>query len=180
MATRRLFYAIEFPELVRNQVHEAAGKLRTAARQGRWTHPDNLHLTLQFLGDCPDEWLPDLFAILRRCAAESPVFTLRIAGCGTFGRQGDILWLGVQADPALDPLVAALTCLLCQNNLPFESRPYSPHITIGRQVRIDPVVLRAWTCPSIEWNVSQISLMESTRIDGRLAYLPVRREMLHE
>ncbi len=173
--TRRLFYAIEFPEPVRRQVAAAGRQLAAVARQGRWTHPDNLHLTLQFLGDCPDEWMTGLLAILQSAAAGCRPFSLKIIGCGTFGRSGDILWLGVQAGPALSQLADSLASQLRAKGLPCEDRPYSPHITIGRQVRIDPAGLRAWTGPAIELTVNQVSLMESTRIDGRLTYLPVKR-----
>ena len=178
MADRRLFFAIEFPDSVRDQLAAAGKKLAAEAAGGRWTRAGNIHLTLQFLGDCPDLWLPELEKILHQAAADIKPFPLTIEGCGTFGRQHDILWLGVASQASLQLVAARLTSLLRQNQLPCEDRPFSPHITIGREVRIDPAVLRAWTWPIITFPVTRVSLMESTRVNGQLTYIPIFRVAL--
>jgi 2'-5' RNA ligase len=176
--TRRLFYAIEFPDDVRSRLSLAGAQLAALASQGRWTRPDNLHLTLQFIGDCPDEWLGRLGDILSLAAGNCPPFTMQIGGCGTFGRLGDILWIGVAPHPLLQQMAGDIASQLQGQGLPYEQRPYSPHITIGRQVRIDSAALRSWSIAPFGCPVRQITLMESCRAGGPLAYLPLQRARL--
>jgi len=171
--SRRLFYAIEFPDQVRSRLAEISRSFAGIAKQGRWTDPDNLHLTLQFLGECPDEWLDILESVLRRAVAGYMPFKIKLSGCGTFGRQQDVLWIGVESHPNLNDLAGSLTRQLENMKLPHEARAFAPHITIGRRVRIEPELLRRWAMTPIDCPVGSISLMESTRILDRLAYIPL-------
>ncbi|HAL74831.1 MAG TPA: RNA 2',3'-cyclic phosphodiesterase [Clostridiales bacterium] len=176
--TRRLFYAVEFPEDIRQKLFQAGQELAAFADRGRWTRPENIHLTLQFLGECPAAWLPDLTDIARQAAAASHSFTMYFAGAGTFGRTSDILWIGIRPQPALSALAAHLADLLRLKELPCEARRFSPHITIGRQVRLDSRQLSAWSMPPLECRIDAISLMESTRIEEKLVYRAICREKL--
>ena len=178
MADRRLFFAIEFMDSVQDQLAAAGRKLAAQSSGGRWTRPRNIHLTLQFLGDCPDLWLPELEKILHLAATDIKPFPISIEGCGTFGKMHDILWLSVASQDSLQLLVSRLKSLLMKNQLPYEGRPYSPHITIGREVRIDPACFPAWPWPKITFPVTQVSLMESTRVNGQLTYIPIFRVAL--
>jgi len=163
--TRRLFYAIEFPEDIRHKLFQAGREIAALAERGRWTRPENIHLTVQFLGECPDDWLPNLTEIARQAAAASQPFMITFAGAGTFGRAGDILWIGIRPQPVLSELAAHLNDLLRLRALPYEERRFSPHITIGRQVRLDSSQLAAWSMPPLTCRIDAISLMESRRIE---------------
>ena len=80
----RLFVALELPPPVR---HEAARRIaaeRSRLPAARWTHADNLHLTLVFLGEVGESALDGLVAALAAAFAVHPPLTLRLAGAGTF------------------------------------------------------------------------------------------------
>lgn len=175
---RRLFFALEFPADIRLQIARSAQELIELAGRGRWTPADNLHLTLQFLGDCPDERLPDLSSIISTAAGAFPPFVIQISGAGTFGRDSDILWLGVQPQPVLTRLALQLDVLLRSSGFPGEKRPFSPHITIGRQVRIGAEQLAGWSMSPLACPIDKLSLMESTTFQNRLVYRPVLCEPL--
>ena len=175
---RRLFYAIEFPPGIRHQLAEAACELAAMAGRGRWTRPENLHLTLQFLGSCPDEWIDEFSEICSHAVAGCPSFMLEFSGAGTFGAANDILWVGVRPQLQLTRLAESLAALLKQQRLPCDNRAYFPHVTIGRQVVISPQAVENWRMPVISCPVRQISLMESTQVEGRLAYVSVYRDNL--
>jgi RNA 2',3'-cyclic 3'-phosphodiesterase len=174
----RLFYAIEFPDAVRQRLASISRELAALSSQGRWSKPDNIHLTLQFLGECPTEWLPVLQDILQEAATRCRPFDLMVQGSGTFGAARDILWLGVRPEPALNRLAEMLGELLREQEMPWEHRPFSAHITLARQVKIDPLVLQNWSFPPFSLKVGQISLMESTRQEGSLIYRPLARAQL--
>jgi RNA 2',3'-cyclic 3'-phosphodiesterase len=175
LSDMRLFYAVEFPDPVKAQLAALSHELAAVANKGRWTRQENIHLTIQFLGDCPADCLPVYTAILRESAAASREFSLTISGCGTFGNRHDILWVGARQEPLLVYLAEQLRSRLRQNNLPFDERPFTAHITLGREVQIDPAFLKSWQYAPVTLPVREITLMESTQINGKLTYTPLER-----
>lgn len=177
----RLFYAIELDFFTRDRIKQAVQELRDQTTAGRWTYPDNYHLTVQFLGEYEAETLPELKQILH-AAAEVPPFTLELHGWGTFGQRHEIVWLGADPHPSLVILAQHLAGQLREKRLSFDDRPFKPHLTIGRQVRFkdesgqELAVL--WHGPTIKAEIRMVSLMESTRVNDRLVYRALVRESL--
>jgi RNA 2',3'-cyclic 3'-phosphodiesterase len=139
VGNRRLFVALEPPDAVRRRIVRAAAELRRAAGRAeadvRWVAPENLHLTLQFLGGVPEERVPVLAAALEAAAAGSRPLTLEVTGAGGFpnARRPRVVWLGMAGDvPALAAMVDDLGRRLAPLGFPPEARPFSPHLTLGR------------------------------------------------
>jgi RNA 2',3'-cyclic 3'-phosphodiesterase len=174
----RLFYAIEFPDLVRARLASLSRELAAVAMHGRWTRQENIHLTMQFLGECPAEWLPVFKSILVRTAASCPEFNLTISGCGAFGSRHDLLWLGARKEPSLDRLAEILSGFLREEKMPFDDRPFAAHITIGRDVQIDAEFLKNWQYEPIICPVQQITLMQSSQDGGPVVYTALERVWL--
>ncbi len=135
----RLFVALEPPDLVRRRLTSLQGELRRAAGRAadevKWVPPDNVHLTLQFLGAVPEERLEAIQAALAQTAAESGPLDLAVTGTGAFpsARRARVLWAGVAGDLApLGALVAALGRHLAPLGFAPEDRPFSAHLTLGR------------------------------------------------
>src|SRR5262245_61847800 len=102
----RLFLAIDFPESIRQELL----RIQPASVRGiRRTKPQQLHLTLHFLGETQLE--PTLAALRIVCA---PAFSLAMQGVGKFAsaHRDAILWAGVRNNSALQSLHAALTAAL--------------------------------------------------------------------
>ncbi|MFA4943974.1 MAG: RNA 2',3'-cyclic phosphodiesterase [Lentisphaeria bacterium] len=133
-ATARLFVAIPLPETVRAALALAIGRLHRAGGRIGWVAPENLHVTLAFLGDLPEERLPAAAAALDQAAAGHQPFPLTAAGLGTFGhpRAPRVIWAGLAGDlPRLLRLQAAVAAAF--QPLGFaEDRPFHPHLTLGR------------------------------------------------
>lgn len=93
--------------------------------------PEELHLTLVFLGDCPLSALEaahEGFDALR-----APGFTLQLAGLGLFGKDKPrAAWAGVAPSPELVQLQARLETLARRAGCPVEARRFVPHVTLGR------------------------------------------------
>lgn len=174
----RLFYAIELSEETRQNIRDRISQLKSAGFRGRFSRVENLHLTLQFLGECPDVWLDDLCLILDNAVRNIPRFTLKIGNMGTFGRHHDILWLGVDKNPRLHTLVQSISAGLQEKMLPHEKNLFHPHITIGRQVHFAAGELDNFTWPPITEPVGHISLMRSSNYEGRLIYTAIYRQYL--
>ncbi len=123
----RLFTAIAIPESVRVRLTLMQGGVPGA----RWSPPENLHLTLRFIGDVDEGVANDVDETLS--GVRSPAFDLTLKGAGEFGgRDVRALWVGVAANAALSHLVAKIESALQRMGLPAETRKYTPHVTLAR------------------------------------------------
>ena len=130
----RLFVAITLPDAVQRTIFAAARPLHRLAPEIRWVGPDALHITMKFLGEVSEERVPALHAALQAAAPATAAFTLVLGGIGGFPnlRRPRVLWLGVKNGTGLRRLHAALERELFALGYPLETRPYAPHVTIGR------------------------------------------------
>jgi 2'-5' RNA ligase len=137
--TYRLFVAIEPPDAVRRRLAAMVAELRRlggrAASEVRWVAPENVHLTLQFLGNAPEERLGEVKDAVTAAAAASRPLHLEVQGAGSFpnARRPRVIWAGLAGDVApLGPLVKDLGARLAPLGFPPEDRPFSAHLTLGR------------------------------------------------
>ncbi len=107
---------------------------------------------------------------------EQPPFALKLNAIGWFRRSGgDILWLGIAPNKALNGLVYTLGKKLEKAGVDVDKRAFQPHITLARRVKMDAGLAEMYPHGSvmIKTDVKQISLMHSHRSHGRLAYTPL-------
>lgn len=137
----RTFIAIELPGGVKQRVIERQRRLqRLLDEQGiggafRWTPPDNLHLTLRFLGETGDAQRRQIETALANIAAQSTVFQLAVQATGAFPnlRKPNILWLDFGGDlNVLLPLQGRIELTAQQAGFAAENRAFTPHLTIAR------------------------------------------------
>jgi 2'-5' RNA ligase len=131
----RSFLAVETPPGVRSSACRLIEQLRAAQAQVKWVAPENLHLTLKFLGDVREDDVAKVAEAAREAAATCAAFDLEIRGAGAFPNvnRPRTIWLGGgEGDAAMARLAAALDKALRPLGFPEEDRPYSTHLTIGR------------------------------------------------
>ena len=129
MISQRLFVGLGLPEAVRHDIATLMRKLDGV----RWTPPENLHLTLRFLGDVPSDTREAMEAALTRVQVEP--FVLPVEGVGTFPTRGPakVLWVGLGgAHTRLFQLRKQVDDALLSVDSTIDVRNFSPHITIGR------------------------------------------------
>ena len=126
----RLFIAADLPAELRPVV----ARLCQGIGGARWTRPEQLHITLRFLGDTPEDQLDDLRARLRQ--VRTPHFELALRGTGVFPPVGGrkparILWLGLDPPEPLQALKHAVDGVLGPDP-ETAKRGFSPHLTLAR------------------------------------------------
>ena len=103
----RLFLAIQLSPAVREALLTAQDALRRQGR-GSFPPPENLHLTLAFLGEQPPARMGEISGAMLKATKNAPGFELRFDRAGRFRREGgDIWWLGAAESPELTKLQAA-------------------------------------------------------------------------
>ena len=166
----RLFIAIPFSPEVRAHLTDAQARLRDLGVTGNVSRPENLHLTLAFLGETPRQ--RDAQRALS--AIHCPAFPITVGG---FGRFGDVLWMGVSPCPQLNALARDLQERLRGLGFSIERRPFRPHITLVRQAALPHGPLPK--LPSVTMTADRAVLFSSSRQNGRLVYTPLFTRPLH-
>ncbi len=131
----RCFLAIELPPAGQAELEGLQRRLRALDRQVRWTRPGQIHLTLKFLGEVPDDQVPTIGRAITEAAGGLAGFDLQLMGAGCFPPRGParVLWAGVGGDlAALEQCRSRCEAALGACGYPPEGRPYHPHLTIGR------------------------------------------------
>jgi 2'-5' RNA ligase len=128
----RLFTGIALAPTVTEKLSATLEALRPNARI-KWAPIENLHITCKFIGNWPDEHLPDITAALDTVSSVGPV-SIAISRFGFFPNphHPHFLFAGVQAAPALAALVTTIDQALLPLGLAPETRPYRPHVTLAR------------------------------------------------
>lgn len=132
----RAFIALPVAPEVRARIGELILDLKrtTPLHSVRWTRPEQIHLTLRFLGDVPDSAADEITAEIRRAAEGIKGIALHTTELGFFGapQRPRVLWLGLAGD--LDPL-RELQRRIAETTAAFgerEDREFHPHLTLGR------------------------------------------------
>jgi 2'-5' RNA ligase len=129
----RLFVALEISSAVREKLAELVNSLRAVSPQTRWVRPENLHVTLKFIGEVPETQLAPIRTALAQARSERPV-TLSFRGIGFFPNEKHprVFWAGIEASPNLKTLAADIEKATERLGIAREQRPFSPHLTLAR------------------------------------------------
>lgn len=132
--------ALEVPRAVKRAAAGWQDQLRDVPVKVNWVFPDHMHLTLVFLGSVAGDCLPVIEEAMREAARSVPPFPLEYAGLGLFGRPKHprVIWMGLRDQPLLQHLYADMARYLRRADFELESRPYHPHLTLGRVKSPDP------------------------------------------
>ena len=133
----RLFIAINFTVKDRRRMYSAARALREAELPVKWVDPEQLHMTLKFLGEVRPERVGDVQAAVARVAAKTAPFEMVLTGAGAFPtmRRPKVVWLGADASPELRCLKHDMEWELAPQGFEREVRAFHPHVTVGRATK---------------------------------------------
>ena len=165
----RLFIALQFSEDILTALMNVQSEMKTYEVRGRYSPPENLHLTLAFIGEYgnPDEVMDTLASV------PFEPFPLHLDGLGNFG---DLYWAGIADNPQLATFVKRLRHALADRNIPFDRKRFSPHITLIRKAEYyGETPLPPVHAPEGEMEVNGISLMRSDRGKHGMIYTEVGR-----
>ncbi len=135
MKSIRTFIAVEISAAVRAKAEELIGLLRDSRADVKWVEPHNLHLTLQFLGDVPENQIAEVCKAVEHGASAVKPFTLEIRGAGAFPNLGKprTIWLGAkEGAERMADLHDNIALMLADLGFRDEERRYQAHLTIGR------------------------------------------------
>lgn len=160
----RTFIAINFNEEMKNSLLYIQEQLRQNNVHGNYTKPENLHLTLAFIGEYGD---PDYILDTLGRVSFKP-FEIRLNRLGSFGR---LWWAGISAPEQLPGCASQIRHYLADAGIPFDRKRFSPHITVIREP--DKTALPGIVIPDTAMTVDRISLMRSDKGKHGMIYTEV-------
>ncbi len=124
----RLFVAVPLPAIVRDRL----AMLRFGLPGARWSEPQNMHVTLRFIGEVDRAMAEDIAGALHDI--EAPAFELAFNELGHFARGRDVhtVWAGLQRSDALTYLHDKIESAVVRLGHAPEPRKFKPHVTIAR------------------------------------------------
>ncbi len=179
----RLFLAIELSDPFRKHLLKLQNALRPLAPRIAWTRPDNLHLTLKFLGQVPDHHVKPLADSLSHLSTSTPI-DLHATHLVGFPPAGPvrIVAAALAAPPSLLQLVSRIESACHSLGFPREPRAYTPHITLARAREPLPTPLRKTLenaarpmFPGPTFAPTEFTLMLSNLLQHGPVYTPAAR-----
>lgn len=166
MSSVRVFLGVPLTEELQNAIRSLQGDLKARIRDIRWSRPENLHLTLHFFGETEQENLEKIrvsMLSVKRCHRP---FLVDVIGLGAFPslRRPRVIWLGLNPQNQLGQLHRDCRRALHATGLVTDSRPYSPHLTIGRAKK----------------KTNELTTLGSDLGQQLVGHLPVDRLVLYE
>jgi len=153
MTGKRLFVAIDLPESTKRLLVDLDPQIHGV----RWLDAEQMHLTLGFFGDVPDD--VDLTFREKLSAIVFGAFFLPIISVGTFPPKGEpkIIWIGVgRGHPHLFQLHKRVQEAALGAGLEPELRPFHPHVTLARCQRISPQSVRKFLKANVDLDAGMI------------------------
>jgi len=135
----RAFIAIELPDEVKLALGRLEARLKAGKQSGvKWVDPNSIHLTLQFLGDIPADSIGEITAAIEEASRAVSPFHLEVKDLGVFPnlKRVQVVWVGISGEiDKLGQLQKGIESNLEQLGFAPETRPFTPHLTLGRVQR---------------------------------------------
>jgi len=154
MANIRTFIGVKASERVTRNVASVVRRLEATCDNYRWVEPENLHVTLNYVGDVVDIEAPELCKIVKKAIEPFSSFDMSLHGVSGFASAVEprVLWMGVdQGSDQLTEMFKALAEVLHHWGVNKERNEFLPHMTLGRLGR------------SGRWNDELLALVHKLR-----------------
>ncbi|MDD5237218.1 MAG: RNA 2',3'-cyclic phosphodiesterase [Candidatus Omnitrophica bacterium] len=176
----RSFIAIPLPKNIETYLSSLILELKKTNADVKWVKPENIHLTLKFLGGQDAEILEKIRIILDKLVADKNVYPLGISHIGGFPKIENprVIWVGLSSgDKETKAIAKELDEKINKLGIPKEERAFSSHITIGRvrsPLNKDKLTAALKNCAieeeKLSFDADKIILYKSTLLPGGPVY----------
>ncbi len=132
----RTFVAVDIEdEEIVSKIREVQSEISLSSAKIKLVEPENLHLTLKFLGEVEESRIPVIVEALSEAVSGFKEFKITLEGVGAFPKvsRPNVIWIGVgDGRESLIELANSVENSLKRIGFPKERRPYEPHLTIAR------------------------------------------------
>lgn len=187
----RAFIAIELPKEIKTILTKTQEKLKSSEADIKWVEPENIHLTLKFLGEINEEQLNKITKIITNIASSKEPFHINLSCIGAFPdiKYPRVIWAGSdKSEFELKTIVKELENKIQKIGIPKEGRAFSSHITLGRvrsglnkdklKQKLEELSKVAIAGETAEFEANKITLFKSTITSKGPVYEAIHRASL--
>ena len=168
--TIRCFIAIELSPEIRDTLREIQSDLKKSVVGVKWVKPENIHLTLKFLGHINPSTVEEVKSALTEIASHVKPFTIRLSSPGAFPSLGSprVIWVGIdKGDKESIDLAGRIEEKTALLGIEKENRAFHPHLTLARVnfLKDKDLLKNAFSSlkvPPAEMTASKLTLFQST------------------
>ena len=162
----RLFVGLRPSDEFRSALSLLQDRLRAAGVTGQYLDSSNLHMTLAFIGEWPEE-ADEVTEVLPE--VEEP-FVVTLSHIGFFP-EAKVLWAGVEKSYELERLAGRVRHVLSDSGIPFDPKRFNPHITLARKPSVPAgVIVSEIEIPRAVMTVEEVCLYRSDRGKNGMVY----------
>ncbi|WP_421380623.1 RNA 2',3'-cyclic phosphodiesterase [Bacillus salacetis] len=135
MKQHHYFYAVPLPQDTQKQIEEWASEIKSSLPFQRWVHPEDVHITLAFLGGTEEDRLKRSMERIHSVTDGVSTFQLETKTPGVFGNPASprVLWADVSSSTSLSALRDTVYSACQLEGYELDKRPFNPHITLARK-----------------------------------------------
>ncbi len=178
----RTFISVELPSEEKERIEETTASFRKSGFGISWVKPENLHLTLKFLGEVDDKRIQDLTAALERALEGESRFGMELRGLGVFPdlKKPRVIWIGIEKGKEnLTRMQGKIEEEFSKAGFPKEKRGFTPHLTIARVKSLKGIEkltggIKDVNFESEEIEVGEVVLMKSQLHPQGAIHTPIR------
>jgi 2'-5' RNA ligase len=176
-ATIRTFIGIPIPATP--PLRDALRQLDRFGRTVKPTSPDNLHITLKFLGNTPRQQLEEITDAIRQASLAVPSHEVELTGLGAFPNvaRPSVAWAGIRPADHLKYIACELDRMLEPLGFPPEARPFHPHLTLayvkGPAPGLSEMIIASHDLPFGQAPISAVTLYQSELTPAGSRYTPL-------
>jgi 2'-5' RNA ligase len=179
----RTFIAIELPERIKKKIEELQAPLKKTNAFVSWVKPENIHVTLKFLGEVPENKINEVFSATDKALEGAKKFTMSLKGMGAFPdfRRPRVIWIGAgSGEKELSYLANRIEEEMEKIGFPKEERKFSAHFTVGRvksPKNIEKLMelVKASDFQTDDIEVSEMVVMKSQLHPAGAIYTPLKK-----
>lgn len=166
----RTFIALELSEEIKEELGRLQDELKAADAEVKWVKPQNIHLTLKFIGNAEESKIEEIKKILESISSQNHPFEISLFRPGAFPElnRPRVIWVGIDKGCAeVEKIAKIVSDELEKTGFPKEERPFSAHLTLGRvksgrnKARLKEKILSLETRPTSS-AINHITFFRST------------------
>ena len=167
----RAFIAIELNKKIQDELAKIQNEIKASGALVKWVKPENIHLTLKFLGNIDTDLITKIKDILNDLSSKHEVFTMKLNKVGAFPkpRNPRIIWVGQEdGQVKIKSIAEELEENLSKIGIPKEEKPFHSHVTLGRvksplnRFKLAEALTSKEKIPELSFAVDRIVLFKST------------------
>jgi 2'-5' RNA ligase len=182
----RTFIAVELTEELKRKIEELQNPLRKINLDVSWVKPANVHATLKFLGEVPEDKIEKVFEGTKNALGGMRGFRLSLKDLGCFPhlKRPRVIWVGVEkGKEELSLMAKKIEEEMERIGFPKEYRDFSPHLTIGRikspkNIERLTELIKNTNFQSQEIEIKEVVVMKSELHPLGAIYTPLKKIIL--